>query len=488
MTRYDLCVIGGGPAGVAAAMRAVDLCKRVALVDAGPLGGAGIFDGALSSKTFWHLAMDFARAARSDRGYDGSTITADWQALRAEVKCACNDAQGLIARQLAALAEPAPGRGHIELVRGRATFVSRDTVRIDSGRIDSSNGRTITADRFVLAVGSKPRVPPNIAVDGDRIVTSDHIEHVSELPRRLAIVGAGVVGCEYATVFGLLGQTRVELFDRQARILPFEDEDVSAVVAGRFPQIGVHVHRKARIERVERVGDEAQITWTDEAGVSQTGRYDRVLVATGRIPSTAGLGLEHPGVNVDPASAGILVDDTRTSAPHVWAAGDISPDVMLANVAEIEARHAVEDMYGLDPPAIVRESQSAIFFLSPEVASVGLNEQMAREQGIRYRAAIVSNALNRRNIAMRATNGFVKLLVRTDGRLLGLRVVGPQAGTCIQGVALLITQGGSLDAVDHCVHPHPAVTEGVLEAARLLLGRSLFKPDAMDGLCRIVEG
>jgi dihydrolipoamide dehydrogenase len=496
VSRYDLCVIGGGPAGIAAAMRAVDLCKRVALVDGGPLGGAGIFDGALSSKTFWHLAMDFARAARSDRGYDGGGMTADWRAIRAEVHTACNDAQRLIARQLSALAAPAPGRGHIEHLRGRATFVGRDTIRIDSGRIDAGRidsgqvdaGRTISADRFILSVGSKPRVPPNIAVDGVRIVTSDHIEHVSELPRRLAIIGAGVVGCEYATVFGLLGQTKVELFDRQARILPFEDDDVSAVVAARFSQINVRVHRKARIERVETVGDEAHVTWADETGASQTSHFDRVLVATGRIPATAGLGLDHPGVKVDTNSAGIIVDETRTSAPHVWAAGDISPDVMLANVAEIEARHAVEDMYGLDPPAIVREAQSAIFFLSPEVASVGLNEQMAREKGIRYRAAIVSNALNRRNIAMRATTGFVKLLVRPDERLLGLRVVGPQAGTCIQGVALLIGQGGTLDAVDHCVHPHPAVTEGVLEAARVLLGRSLFRPDAMDGLCRIVEG
>jgi dihydrolipoamide dehydrogenase len=119
---------------------------------------------------------------------------------------------------------------------------------------------------------------------------------------------------------------------------------------------------------------------------------------------------------------------------------------------------------------------------------VGLNEQMAKQKGIGYRAAVVSNALNRRNIAMRAPTGFVKLLVRRDERLLGLRVVGPQAGTCIQGVALLIGQGGTLDAVERCVHPHPAVTEGVLEAARLLMGRSLFKPDAMPGLCTIVEG
>lgn len=480
MTRFDLCVIGGGPAGIAAAIRACDLGKRVALVDSGPLGGAGIFDGALSSKTFWHLAMDYARARRNDRGYDGSALGVDWPAVCAEVSQACAEAQALVAKQLTALAVPAPGRGSVELARGRGSFVARNEVKVGD--------RTVSAERFVLAVGSKPRVPPNIAVDGVRIVTSDHIERVPELPRRLAVIGAGVVGCEYATIFALLGRTEVELFDRQPRILPFEDADVAAVVATRFAEVGVHVHRKTKIERVVTIGDEAEVTWIDEDGATQTRRYDRVLVATGRIPQTQGLGLEHAGVDVDPNSAGVIVDDTRTSASHVWAAGDITPDLMLANLAEIEARHAVEEMYDLDPPAIVREAQSAIYFLSPEVAAVGFNEQTAKDRGIRYRAAIVSNALNRRNIAMRAPTGFVKLLVRRDQRLLGLRVVGPQAGTCIQGVALLIGQGGTLEAVERCVHPHPAVTEGVLEAARLLLGRSLFKPDAMPGLCTIVEG
>jgi dihydrolipoamide dehydrogenase len=471
--RYDLCVIGGGPAGIAGAIRAADLGKRVALVDAGPLGGAGIFEGALSSKTLWHLAADFMRACRSDRGYDGRGLSASWQAVRSEVAAACGEAQQLLIRQLAGLA------GLIDRIEGRARFVARDTVE--------AGGRRISAERFLLAVGSKPRVPPSMQVDGVRVMTSDQIEHVPELPARLAIIGAGVVGCEYATVFAQLGQTKVELFDRQPRILPFEDEDVSAVVAQRFAAMGVHVHKSTKIERVTVVGDEGEVCWIDETGAPQTRRYDRVLVATGRVPATADLGLDQAGVVIE-SGGGVAVDDTRTRAPHVWAAGDVTPDLMLANLAELEARHAIEDMYGLDPPAIVHEAQSAIYFLSPEVASVGLNEQMARAQGIKYRAAVVSNALNRRNLAMRATVGFVKLLARPDGRLLGLRVVGPQAGTAIQGVALLIGQGGTLDAVERCVHPHPAVTEGVLEAARLLLGRSLFKPEAMDGLCRIVHG
>ncbi|MBL0220413.1 MAG: NAD(P)/FAD-dependent oxidoreductase [Myxococcales bacterium] len=479
MDRYDLCVIGGGPAGVAGAIRASDLGKRVVLIEAGPLGGAGIFEGALSSKTLWHLSGDFARARRADRGYDGSGLVPSWTAVRAEVRAACGEAQALIVQQLAALAAPGAGRGTIERVAGRAVFVGPETIVVGE--------RRITADRFLLAVGSRPRVPPTFAVDGVRVMTSDQIEHVPELPRRLAIIGAGVVGCEYATVFAHFGQTAVELFDRQARILPFEDEDVSAVVAARFAAIGVHVHRSAKIDRVTVIGDEVEITWTDEAGAAQTARYDRVLVATGRAPATAELGLEHAGVTIE-ASGGVTVDGTRTRASHVWAAGDVTPDLMLANLAELEARHAVEDMYGLDPLPIVHEAQAAIYFLSPEVAAVGLNEQMARAKGIHYRAAIVSNALNRRNLAMRSTAGFVKLLARPDGRLLGLRVVGPQAGTAIQGVALLIGQGGTLDAVERCVHPHPAVTEGVLEAARLLLGRSLFKPEAMGDLCKIVGG
>ncbi|MFN0250081.1 MAG: dihydrolipoyl dehydrogenase family protein [Kofleriaceae bacterium] len=487
MDRYDVCVLGGGPAGFAGAIRAADLGKRVALVDAGPLGGAGIFDGALSSKTLWHLSGDFARAQRRDRGYDGSALVASWRAVRAEVASACIEAQALLETQLLALAHRSSDgtRGSIERIAGRGQFVARDVVRVtgDSGE------RMIAADRFLVAVGSKPRLPPNIPVDGVRVLTSDHVEHVPDLPARLAIIGAGVVGCEYATIFAHFRSTRVDLFDRQPRILPFEDEDVSAVVAARFAEIGVHVQRKAQIQSVTVLGEEVEVAWIDETGAPRTQRYDRVLVATGRAPSTANLGLEHTGVSVDPKSGGIVVDSCRAvGAPHIWAAGDVTPDLMLANLAELEARHSVEDMYGLDPPPLVHEAQSAIYFLSPEVAAVGLDEQMARARGIRYRAAIVSNSLNRRNLAMRATAGFVKLLARPDGRLLGLRVVGPQAGTCIQGVALLIGQGGTLDSVDRCVHPHPAVTEGVLEAARLLLGTSLYKPDAMDGRCRIVTG
>lgn len=477
--RFNLCVIGGGSAGVAGAVRATDLGMSVALISGGPLGGAGIHDGALSSKTLWHLAGDYTRAHRRDRGYEGSNLALSWPAVRDQANAACDEATALIERQLAALATPGSGRGTVELVRGRARFLDPHRVVVGD--------RHIEAERFLIAVGSKPRVPPNIAADGERIVTSDHIERVATLPRRLAVIGAGVVGCEYATVFAHFGHTAVELFDRQDRILPFEDPDVSTVVAERFADIGVVVHRKARIERVTRIGDEVEVAWQDERGEPRTSRYDCVLVATGRVPATDGLAVENAGLTLAP-DGGLAAPDTQTAVPHIWAAGDVTPELMLANLAELEARHAVEAMRGMAPPPIAYQAQSAIYFLSPEVGTVGLDEQGCRSRGIPYRAAVVSNQLNRRNLAMRSTAGFVKLIADRDNVLLGLRVVGPQAGTCIQGVALLIGERGTVEDIARCVHPHPAVTEGVLEAARLLLGSSAYKPAAMGQLCRLIEG
>ena len=481
--RFDLCILGGGAAGVAAAVRAHDLGKRVALVEAARLGGAGIHNGALSSKTLWHLAMDFVRARRDDRGYRGAGLTLEWDAVCAQVAAACDEAEAVLARELLHLGR-SQGSGHVELVRGRGRFVAPHAVE--------AGGRRREAERFLVCVGSRPRAMEGVTADGTHVVTSDEIESCGQPPRRAMIVGAGVVGCEYATVLASFGNTAVELIDRAARILPFEDEDVSAAITASFEAMGVHVHRRARVEQIRIVEGEVEVTvrWQDGGGErAVVRRVDRVLLAIGRVPATEGWGLELAGVERDARGSIVTAPGhhTRTTAPHVWAAGDVTADLMLANVAEREARHAVEDMFGLAPPPIVYEAQSAILFLRPEVASVGLGEQQARERKIPFRAATVSNALIRRNLAMRATDGFVKLIASPQGKLLGLRVVGPQASSAIQGVALLIERGGTLEDVDRCLHPHPAVTEGVQEAARVLLGRSLCSPAAFPGLVRVTE-
>lgn len=486
--RYDLCILGAGPAGLAAAARAHGLGKTVALVEAGRPGGAGIADGALSSKTLWHLTMDYVRARRDDRGWRGAELEASWPEIAAVVRVACTEAWQQAERLLADLARPSAGGGRVDRIHGRGHFVERDVVAVP-GAGDGGGDLHVAADHFLIAVGSRPRALPGIEVDGERILSSDHVERVATLPASLAIIGAGVVGCEYATIFAGLGATAVELFDRGPRILPFEDEDVSSAVAGSFVRAGIHIHARARLEELRADGDGVRLRARigDDGPVIER-RLERALLAVGRVPALDGLHLERAGVTLQ--QGGIACADLgscRTSTSHVWAAGDVTADVMLANVAELEGRHAVEDMFGLAPPPICYEAKSAIFFFRPEVAAVGYNEQACVAKKLPYRAATVRLALLRRAIAMRATDGFVKLLAAPDGTLLGLRVVGPQASSCIQGVALLIERGGTLHDLERCLHPHPAVTEGVLEAARLLLGTSAWSAEGHPDLVRIVE-
>ena len=484
----DLCILGAGPAGYAAAMRAHDLGKTVVLVERDQVGGAGIHAGALSSKTMWHLSNDYAIACRCDRGYRARDLELRYESVIAAVGEAVAQRRELLERQLGRLTAPSPTGGVVTLVRGEARLVGTHEVAVtasDGGR------RVFRAKNLLVATGSKPRCPDGITLDGERVVTSDHIEQWPEFPASMVVVGAGVIGCEYATMFANFGRTQIKIIDRQPRILPFEDADVAEVVARSFEQTGVVIHRQSKLQELRVVGDQVEYVITDEGGQATTVRVERALISIGRVPATAGLGLPDWGVTLE-KNGGVAVEQTRsTSAPHVYAAGDATMDVALANVAELEGRHAVERMFGFEPSPIRYEALSAIMFLNPEVASVGLNEQQAREQKIPYRAGVVSNSLINRNIAMRATRGFVKLLARRDdpGQLLGLRVVGPEASSAIQGIAFLIDQGATLADIDHCIHPHPAITEGVQECARLLLGRSIHKAEVFGPeLLRLVEG
>ena len=485
---WDLCVVGAGPGGYAAAMRAHDLGKRVVIVERGQVGGAGIHAGALSSKTMWHLSNDYAVAARSDRGYHApGGIEVSYPNVIESVRTAVAEWRSLLERQLASLAAPFANGGVVTLVRGSGRFVSPHTLEVK--RLDGVVER-IEAKNFLLAPGSQPRVPEGIPVDGELVVTSDQIEAFPAFPESMVIIGAGVIGCEYATMFANFGKTRIHIIDRQPRILPFEDEDVAEEVASSFESMGVVIHRASKLESLRVVDGKVEYVITNAEGKTETIRVERALVSVGRAPATKDLGLEVAGVKLD-KGGGVVVENTRSTAPHIYAAGDATMDIALVNVAELEARYAVESMFGLEPRPLRYEALSAIMFLKPEVASVGLNETKAKEQKIPYRVGVVANRLIGRNIAMRETHGFIKLLCAPDtNRILGLRVVGPEASSTIQGIAFLIDQEATLDDIDHCVHPHPAITEGVQECARMLLGRSVMKVDVFgrEGMMRCGQG
>jgi dihydrolipoamide dehydrogenase len=436
----------------------------------------------------WHLSNDYACASRSDRGYHAvGGLEVSYPSVIESVRTAVAERRSLLDRQLAHLATAGESGGIVTLVRGTARFTSPGEVEVKrhDGVIE-----TFAAKNFLIATGSRPRVPDTIPVDGQIIVTSDQIESFPSFPESMVIIGAGVVGCEYATIFANYGKTKIHLIDRQPRILPFEDEDVAEEVASSFESMGVVIHRASKLETLKVVDGKVEYVITNADGHLETIRVERALVSVGRIPNTSELGLEAAGVKLDKGGS-VVVDNTRSSVAHIYAAGDSTMDIALVNVAELEGRYAVELMFGLNPRPIRYEALSAIMFLKPEVASVGLNETKAQEQKIPYRVGVVANRLISRNIAMRETHGFIKVLAAPDtNRILGLRVVGPEASSTIQGIAFLIDQEATLDDIDHCVHPHPAITEGVQECARMLLGRSVMKVDVFgrEGLLRCGGG
>ena len=470
--RFDLCILGAGPAGYAAAVRAYDFGKKVLLIERDRVGGAGIHAGALSSKTMWHLSNDYATACRPGRGYRNDDVEAFYPGVMATVRSAVLERRGQLEHQLVAMAQPSESGGQVSLVKGTGRFLSPHAVEVTE---QTGALQRFAADHFLIATGSKPRVPSGIDVDGEHIVTSDHLEDLKEFPKSMVILGGGVVGCEYATIFANYRRTAISIIDHQPRILPFEDEDISEAVSRSFARMGITIHREPKLTSMRVVEGEVEYILQTSGGESKTHRAERALISTGRVPNTAALNLAATGVQLD-EDGGIVIDQTRSSVPHIYAAGDSSADVALVNVAELEGRVAVEYMFGQPLRPICYDAISKIMFLAPEVATVGLNEQEARKRGVPYRVAVVHNELISRNIAMRSTDGFVKLLADPQGRILGLRVVGPQASSTVQGTAFLIATQGTLEDIDRCLHPHPAMPEGVQECARLLLGKSIYKP------------
>ncbi len=481
MPDFDVCVIGAGPAGYAAAMRAWDYGRRVCLIDRGPIGGTGIHNGALSSKTLWELSHDYRRVLNRSRGYTATNVHIDYAKVCHAVADAVAEKTSQLHHQLDVLSSPMPCQsGRVTFIRGSAEFIDAHQVYVEGPEL------TVRAENFVLATGSRPRTMPDITIDGRYICTSDHIMHLDHFPRSLVILGAGVIGCEFATIFANFGQTKVYLIDRADRILPFEDIDIAQVCAKNLEARGVTIHHRANLLEMKVVDGEVHYTIQHAGGGVETIAVDQALISIGRIPNTNGLHLERAGLEVN--RWGYLDDDdTRTSVPNIYAVGDVTQDIALVSIAEIEGRHAVEHMYGTVTAPLSYENVSSIMFLDPEVAGVGLNETQAQEKRIPYRVAVYDYSLVNRAIAMRATSGFLKLLATDDDelRILGIRVLGVHASTSIETVSLMIRQGRSVRDLAELLHPHPAVTEGLQDCVRMLLGTSIMKPQVFRSQLRV---
>lgn len=473
MEKFDLVVIGAGPSGYAAAMRALDFKKKVLLIEKNKLGGAGVTNGALSSKTWWELSREAAGFRKSLKRYNIKAPSVSYPEIQNEVRRAVHERMSLLEE-------------HIDILKASKllTFKTGVAKLINQHEIEIANGydkEVVSGDYIILATGSRPRYIPELPIDEKVVMTSEGIENMQDFPESMVIVGAGVIGCEYATIFSGFGKTKVHLIDKGDRILPFEDHDVVHVIERNMENNGVLIHRNSRLVKMEIKNGRVEYELEYNDGAKEIFNVEKALVSIGRTPNYEELWDDNVGIHI--SKRGIEDNDTQTNVSNIYAVGDITADISLVNVGELEGRYAVEKIFGNPTRKLVYENISTIMFLNPEVAGVGHNETSAIEKGIDYKVVTLDYSCIPRAIAKRNTQGFIKLLVTNDERMkiLGMKIVGNNASSAIQAVALLISMDKGIEELAECVHPHPSITEGIQECVRMLLGTSLLKPQALKG-------
>ncbi len=489
MEEFDLIVIGSGPAGYSSAMRALDYGLNICIVEGSHLGGAGVMNGALTSKTMYELSMDYSVAARTDRGFRAGSLSVDFTQVIKTVLQAAKEKQYQILSQIETFSKGRSHHGSLSLVKGWAKFLDPYTISVT----DQSSTKKLKAKNFIIATGAKPRKAPGLEIDHERIIDSDDILNLRKFPEKMLIIGSGIIGCEFATIFSNFKQTEVHLLDRANRVLPNEDDDVSNFVAKNLEDNGVIVHHTAHLRTIKKYDTHLEVILDYDAGNSRVIEVDVALVAIGRVPNSDNLGLENIGVTTTERGTINIADDCvlrdGNNQCHIYAAGDITGHTQLYSIAEFQGRLAAEKIADTPCYPLDYSHMSTLMFFKPELASVGLNEKQLRAHKIPHKVAYYSNQLINRAIAMRATNGFVKIIVSNEDepRILGMRAAGPQASAYIVSVAHLIKQGNSLQEVLKIFYPHPSVAEGIQECLRTLSGKSIFKPEAFPDLINFKE-
>ena len=481
MEHYEVCVIGGGPAGYAAAMRAVDFKKKTVLIEKRKVGGTGIYNGALSSKTLWEISQKVNDINESIASKGRKPFDLSWDEVKQTVKEAIFDRKIQYSAHIKLLQEGI-AEGEFKFERGAARMLSCHMVEIINKKGEK---KRITADNIIIATGSRPRSIPSIPVDGKKIMTSDHIENIDNYPKSMVILGAGVIGCEYATIFSNFGKTKVYLIDKANKILPFEDDDITKIVSQNLKRKGVVIHHDTDLKRMEVIDDQVEYEIEDGDGNVEVIRVDCALMSIGRAPNIEGIGMENANVFMSERGHHIGDNDTQTNIPNIYAVGDASGRIALVNMGELEGRHAIKKILNPDVKHLSYSNVSTIMFLHPEVATVGLNEKACIEQNIPVKVVKIDYSLIARAIAMRKTEGFFKIIVTDDEemKIIGMRAIGVHASSAIQAVALLMQTNQSVIELAELVHPHPSIIEGIQECVRMLLNKSIFKSFVFeDGL------
>ena len=466
-------VLGGGPGGYAAAFLAADEGLEVAIVEAEPrLGGTCLLRGCIPSKALLHVARVIHEVdeLRSEWGITYSEKpNIDIDKVRARKDQVISN----LTTGLAGLAK----RRKVKVIQARGSFIDSTTLKLDGDHESIPEGGQITFDHCIIATGSVPAMPPAFQIGSDRVMDSTGALNLVDIPQKLLVIGGGYIGLEMGSVYAQLG-AQVTIVEMAPSLLPGADPDLVKPLAKRMGKLcDGRVMVNTKVGSLTEVGEKIVVTF-EGPGEFGSDEFDRVLVSIGRRPVTKDLGLENTQVQIDERGFVVVDEQQRTGDPHILAIGDVAGDPMLAHKATHEGRVAAEVVAG-KPAAFDKAAIPAVVFTDPEIAWAGITEEEAKREGRQVIVEVYPWAASGRAQALGITDGLTKWLVDPESnRVIGCGIVGSGAGELIAEAVLAIEMGCEVHDITESVHPHPTLSETLMNAGEVYYGTAteIFKP------------
>ncbi|MEC1331198.1 dihydrolipoyl dehydrogenase [Bacillus paralicheniformis] len=454
-----LAIIGGGPAGYVAAITAAKNSREVILIEDGPLGGTCLNEGCIPTKALLESAAMFEKVKSAGAfgiGLSGESPTVQWEAVQSRKR--------EIIQRLAGGIKYLMSKNKIKVLQGKASFLSEHDILVEK----DGKQEVINAGHVIIAAGAEPAALPFASFDGNWIIHSGDAMSLPSIPETIFIIGGGIIGCEFASIYSRLG-ANVIIAEQAEQILPEEDPDIAAFLHTRLEESGVRVFTSVQVERLDPARQRVFLKNGDDSFNIQA---DRCLVAVGRKPRTADLKLEHIGVQYD--RKGIQVNQhMQTNIPHIYACGDITGGVQLAHAAFHEGIVAASHASGKDMK-VNSEIIPRCIYTSPEIASVGLNEKKARERYGDVRIGEFPFSSNGKALILNEAAGKVKIIIEPEYQeIVGVSIVGPGATELIGQAAVMMHAELTADTMEHFIAAHPTLSETIHEALLQATGQAV---------------
>lgn len=463
MSRYSIVIIGGGPGGYVAAIRAAQLGYRTAVVEREKLGGVCLNRGCIPTKALLHSAHLLEEIKRaSEFGIKISDAAVDFSAVMARSRN--------IADEMAKGVDFLMNKNKITVIPGNASFLDRYKISVEK----DGQKQTVESDRFIIAAGARPRGIPGVSFDGKRIISSREALLLDRAPENFCIIGAGAIGVEFADFYTSMG-SKITLLEYMPQILPQEDTEISALLERLLRRRGMDIRTGAKVESAASHGESCDVVWTAVDGRKENAKFDMVLLAAGIQANTENLNLDALGIKLEKDK--IKVDDKcRTSAGNIYAIGDCTPGPALAHAASLEGIHAVESIHA--GPSFAKsinyELIPACVYCHPEIGSVGLTESAAKAKGHNIKTGKFPFSASGRARAAGDTAGFVKVICEEKtGQILGAHIIGKGASELISEFTVAAVNELIIENIAQTVHAHPTLSESLMEAAASALGQAI---------------